>query len=312
MSALPEVSVVMGVRDGAYSLRDTLESVLTQTGVDLEFLIVDDGSTDGSDEILAEAAARDQRVIVMRQEEFGLTRALIAGCARAKGRYIARQDAGDVSLPGRLAAQKRILDADHTIAMVSCGTRFYGPGGEELFEVNQHTGDATEGLLRLDAHTIRGPSHHGSVIFRRADYERVGGYRKEFYFAQDLDLWTRLVEGERRHEATGMVMYQATLAAGSISALRRSEQVRTAELIVEAARSRRTGASEADALEKASRIRPGREGAARSRKARTLYFVAMCLRKRGDERYRGYLRAAVRQNPLLLRGWVRLFSGKVA
>jgi len=101
----PEVSVVMGVYNGAEHLEQTLASILSQEGCDLEFIVVDDGSTDDTGSILDAWAAQDKRLRVIHQQNTGLTRALIRGCAEARGEFIARQDAGDVSLPGRLDAQ---------------------------------------------------------------------------------------------------------------------------------------------------------------------------------------------------------------
>ena len=98
MDGLPDVSVVMSVYNGADRLRETVESVLSQQGVSLEFIIIDDGSTDRSDVILANYARHDPRVHILYQPNQGLTRALIRGCEAAKGKYIARQDAGDISL----------------------------------------------------------------------------------------------------------------------------------------------------------------------------------------------------------------------
>ena len=93
----PEVSVLMSVYNGARYLRAAIESVLSQQGVDFELLAVNDGSTDKSGSILDEYAARDPSVRVIHQENLGLTRALIRGCNEARGRFIARQDADDVS-----------------------------------------------------------------------------------------------------------------------------------------------------------------------------------------------------------------------
>ncbi len=81
--AVPEISIVMGVYNDARHLRAALDSVLSQQGVELELIAVDDGSTDESPAILAEAAARDPRVRVVVQENAGLTRALIRGCSLA-------------------------------------------------------------------------------------------------------------------------------------------------------------------------------------------------------------------------------------
>src|SRR6056297_3621885 len=105
MSARPDVSVVMSVYNNADSLPAALESILSQEGVALEFIVIDDGSTDGSGTILDEAAARDPRLKVIHKQNEGLTKALIEGCAMASAPWIARQDADDLSLPGRLKAQ---------------------------------------------------------------------------------------------------------------------------------------------------------------------------------------------------------------
>src|SRR2546422_11093904 len=92
-----DISVVLGVYNGAALLNETIESVLRQEGVKLELIAIDDGSTDDTADILTGYAARDSRVKVIHQENQGLTRALIRGCWYARGKYIARQDAGEVS-----------------------------------------------------------------------------------------------------------------------------------------------------------------------------------------------------------------------
>ena len=129
MSSLPDISIVMSVYNGADRLRETMESVLSQEGVSLEFIIVDDGSTDGSDVTLGNYARHDARVRILHQENQGLTRALIRGCEAAKGKYIARQDAGDISLPFRLHLQKAVLDQHEDCAFVSCWTSDDWPEG---------------------------------------------------------------------------------------------------------------------------------------------------------------------------------------
>src|SRR5262245_6785124 len=102
MTANCEVSVVMSVYNGASNLPATINSILSQEGVALEFIVVNDGSTDKTGEILDDYARRDNRVRVIHQKNTGLTRGLIRGCDAARGEFIARQDAGDISLPERL------------------------------------------------------------------------------------------------------------------------------------------------------------------------------------------------------------------
>ena len=113
MTTIPKVSVVMSVYNGAEHLAETLDSVLQQEDCDFEFIVVNDGSTDSTASILDEYARRDPRLRIIHQSNTGLTQALINGCHQARGEYIARQDAGDVSLSSRLsilACNDRVFD----------------------------------------------------------------------------------------------------------------------------------------------------------------------------------------------------------
>jgi glycosyltransferase involved in cell wall biosynthesis len=301
----PKVSVVMGVHNGASSLGSTINSILEQDGVDLEFIVVDDGSSDDTPSILSDLASRDARLRVIHQERGGLTRALMRGCAEARAPYIARQDCGDISLPERLKIELALLESHGEVALVSCATRYVGPGGEWLYDAAVSPEQADHGLLALDLRTIHGPAHHGSTMFRRDIYEKVGGYRKEFYFAQDLDLWTRLAE-RGRHVALPEILYQATFALNSISSLHRERQIECAQAIFECARSRRAGQSEASGLSRAALIRPRAQKPRRMDMAAALYFVGGCLRQHGDRRARQYFLQALRTHPLHWKSALRL------
>jgi glycosyltransferase involved in cell wall biosynthesis len=129
----PEISVVMAVRNGVTSLAVTMESVLDQDVSALELIVVDDGSEDGSRDVLAAFQKRDKRVKVLLQKPSGLTASLRKGCAIAQGAFIARQDCGDRSLPGRLSKQASILRDSPRVGLVSCFTRYVGPEGEFLY-----------------------------------------------------------------------------------------------------------------------------------------------------------------------------------
>ena len=306
MSSMPTVSVVMSVYNGAETLGASVQSLLSQEGVDFELIVVDDGSTDASAAMLKELAAADRRIRVIHQEKNrGLTHALIRGCASARGEFIARQDCDDLSLPGKLSRELHAIRSRQNVALVSCGTRFLGPRGEVLYEVVGTAGDATDDLLTLDLARLRGPAGHGSTLFRRDLYERVGGYREQFYFAQDMDLWTRLVE-HGRHVVLPEVLYQVSVALGSISSLRRSHQVACTKIILECARLRRSGKAEAEALARASAIRPDAREPGASDLAAELYFVGACLRQRSDPRARQYFIDALRAYPLHFKAAMRL------
>jgi glycosyltransferase involved in cell wall biosynthesis len=100
------ITVLMPVYNGEDYLRDSIESILSQTYLNFEFIIIDDGSTDSSLEIINSYAKQDKRIIVRKNEHnIGLAKSLNAGIKLAKGRYIARQDADDLSSADRLDIQ---------------------------------------------------------------------------------------------------------------------------------------------------------------------------------------------------------------
>ena len=120
----PAISVLMSVYNGGRYLADSIRSILDQSFGDFEFLIVDDASSDGSLEIIEEFACNDKRIVILRNEcNLGLTRSLNLGLDRARGKYIARQDADDISLPKRLEKQWEFLEANHEIGVM--GTAYY-------------------------------------------------------------------------------------------------------------------------------------------------------------------------------------------
>src|SRR5262249_35406589 len=135
MKTNPEVSVVMSVYNGASHLAATLDSIFSQKGLEFEFIVVNDGSSDKSGQILNDYAERDSRLRIIHQENSGLTRALIRGCDAARGEFIARQDVGDVSLPSRLKSQVDLLRQHQDCVLVSCWTDMIGPQGEFLYSL---------------------------------------------------------------------------------------------------------------------------------------------------------------------------------
>ena len=297
MNGSPSVSVVMSVYNGAATLAATMDSVLAQEGVDFEFIVVNDGSTDGSGAILDDYARCDDRVRVIHQDNTGLTRALIRGCAEARGKYIARQDAGgDISLPERLVRQFAFLEANSDVVMTSCATRFIGPENEFLYDIVQQSDELRQGLEQLRIDRVRGPSHHGSTMFRQVAYQAVGGYRPEFRVAQDLDLWMRLVE-IGSCIATPEVLYQACLTLGTISHMHRSEQLKVANIILQCATIRRSNGDEKLTLQQFMRNNRKVRWLSIPRSlqnARFYYFVGSLLRLKQPARARIYYQHALK------------------
>jgi glycosyltransferase involved in cell wall biosynthesis len=303
----PAVSVVLPVFNGAARLRQSVDSVLSQEGIAFELIVVDDGSTDETPAILAEYARRDPRVRLVRQENAGITIALIRGCDAALAPLIARQDCGDLSLPGRLVKTAELFD-DPEIALASCQAVWIAPGGEYLYVAEREGEALRQTLLHADGAHLHGLPHHGSAMFRTDVYRRLGGYRRQFYFAQDIDLWVRFAQRARigiQPEA----LYQVLVAPGTISGRHRHEQLLLQQLAVQL-RDARSEEETARLLAAAAEIRPeSQQGSPRKREAEQLYFIASCLRENRDPAARRYLLQAIRRNPLHWRAWVRLMTG---
>ena len=306
MAASPAISVVMAVYNAGPALARTIESIEAQEGVDFEVIAIDDGSTDSSGTLLNEWAARDDRVRVIQQENRGLTRSLIAGCAAARGAFIARHDAGDLSLRQRLQKQHALLAANGELAFVSCWTELVGPEDETLL-VLKGRGRASTPISILDDRerwgTIDGPSSHPSVMFRRAAYEQAGGYRAEFYVGQDWDLWYRLA-AIGKFQMIEEILYRARVGPDDISIGARGAQAEIAQLARAALAARLRGESDAEIVARAAAVRPKR-GNARQRRAAGFYFIGEALRRNGDARARRYFRRALAASPLHWRAWLR-------
>lgn len=189
MSA-PSVSVVMGVRDAAAHVEEAVSGVLAQSLEDFELIIVEDGSTDETPERLL--AIEDPRIRMVSQEGSGLTAALIRGVSLARGRYVARQDADDVSSPDRLEKQARFLDEHPEVAVVGSGVRAIDEKGRVLKDY-LYPAEHKEIAARL--RELVTPVPHPTMLLRADALKRAGGYRDVFLMAQDYDLLLRLARG---------------------------------------------------------------------------------------------------------------------
>jgi glycosyltransferase involved in cell wall biosynthesis len=184
------VSVVMTVYDGERFLAESVESVLSQTATDFELIVVDDGSTDSSVQILERYARLDRRVKVITQLHAGLPVALNLGIRHAKYQLIARMDSDDRMLPDRLERQIAFLKEHQRIQLACSNCYFINAAGRRVGSSD----------CRLDVDRARAelrPSHcveliHPTVLMRKEAFVTVGGYREDLPYAEDRDLWGRI------------------------------------------------------------------------------------------------------------------------
>jgi hypothetical protein len=180
--------MVMAVYNGERFLREAIDSILAQEYTDFELIIVDDGSTDRSREIIG--SYQDARIVVVENKRnLGLARSLNRGLAVARGEYIARQDADDVSLPNRLSRQVAFLDARPSVALVGSAHAEIDDSGRVVREVDAHCEHTTIAWALL----FFCPFVHSAVMFRRAlVLENVGFYDPAYQYSMDFDLWARI------------------------------------------------------------------------------------------------------------------------
>lgn len=213
------VTVLMAVYNGEAYVGQAVAGVLAQTLADFELIVVDDGSTDSTRQILA--GYRDPRMrIVTNQQNLGLTRSLNQGIRLACGKYIGRQDADDFSLPERLAQQVAYLEAHPQVGLVGCASRWVDRHGHFLRTMQPVTAPEQVGPLLL----AEIPFLHGTFMIRRQSLRDVGGgYDERLPLAQDCDLLLRLAE---RWDLANLpeVLYVHRRHENSLSARRAAEQ----------------------------------------------------------------------------------------
>jgi glycosyltransferase involved in cell wall biosynthesis len=193
----PLVSVVLPVRDAAGTIGRAIASVQAQTLREWELVVVDDGSTDGTADLLATRARQEPRLRVLRRPAEGLVAALNAGLAAAQGEFVARLDADDEALPERLAAQVEFLraPAQRDIGVASCLVEHAGDRAAQsgyALHVDWLNTLVTPEAIALNRF-VEAPVAHPSVLFRRELVARHGGYRAGD-FPEDYELWLRWLD----------------------------------------------------------------------------------------------------------------------
>lgn len=185
---LPAISVIMATHNCITTVEQSIESIVAQTYSDWELIVCDDGSTDGTFELLQVIAAKlTPRMTLLRNETnrklpYSLNRTILA----SSGRFIARMDADDLSEPTRLARQVEFLESHPEYAVVGSGMRRFNESG---------LGEVLRPVAKPDRETLgRGgtlPFFHATILARRSMFDRVGNYTVSWHTerGQDVDLW---------------------------------------------------------------------------------------------------------------------------
>ena len=224
MVTIPQVSIIMPVYNTAPYLREAMDSMLSQTFTDFELIVLNDCSPDNAEEVLN--TYNDPRIVRYKGEKnVGLSNVLNSGIEMARGKYIARMDSDDISLPNRLQVQVDYLEAHPEVDLVSVGMQLFGDK-DEIWIREQSFEE-----LKISA-LFYSPVLHASSVWSKDSFERNGlRFRQEMVPSEDYDLWTRALVKGLRLVNLAEVLYkyrihgsQATLQADVVDAKSREVQ----------------------------------------------------------------------------------------
>jgi glycosyltransferase involved in cell wall biosynthesis len=220
--APPAVTVLIGAYENERTVARAVASILEQTERNLELIMIDDGSRDGSSAVAREAIGSDPRGRVMRLERnLGIARSLNAGLEAAAAPLVAIQDADDYSAPNRLERQLAVISEGPDVAVVGARMREVDETGRILQPRTSFTaGDVGPVLLRFN------PIPNGSAMLRRDAARGLGGYDSRYRYATEYDLWLRLAE---RHRLVALDEELGTRVMGTGNVAARAERAQLAE-----------------------------------------------------------------------------------
>jgi glycosyltransferase involved in cell wall biosynthesis len=184
------VSVLMPVRNCAAYLALALESLARQSFEDFEIIVVDNGSSDETPEILRAWSRREPRLRAFRLTRPGLARSLNLAASKARAPLLARLDGDDIALPHRLAAQVAAMRSRPSLGLLGSAVELIDSRGRRIGAIDRPVGDAELNAFQRDGCGFV----HSSVMMRREAFTAAGGYRKGLNVAEDYDLWLRMAE----------------------------------------------------------------------------------------------------------------------
>lgn len=232
----PKISVIMSVRNAQKYLTKAIESILSQTYENFEFIIIDDDSTDKSLQILEEYALKDKRIKILTQANKGMIVALNKGLEIASGDYVARMDADDISLPERFEKQTQYLEKHSECVAVGCKILLIDRSDMPIMHF--HYKQSHE---EIDGHHMSGQGSaisHPAAMIRKKTLLEIGGYKPEFEAAEDIDLFLRLAEIGKLANLPNL-LFKYRMHMKSVGHAKRKLQIKNAQHALEEAYYRR-------------------------------------------------------------------------
>ncbi|NJD52501.1 MAG: glycosyltransferase [Candidatus Methanoperedens sp.] len=186
----PKISAVMPVYNAELYLKEAIESILNQTFEDFEFIIVDDASTDSSYKIIKEFSKKDDRIIILRNENnLGIAETRTKGTKYARGKYIAVADADDISTLKRFEKEYNYLEKHRDCGVVGGFIQLFDSDSGKIIGVRKYYEDDTNLRKRLFLYC---PIAQPVCMIRKEVFNNIGYYDPKYPPAEDLDLWFRI------------------------------------------------------------------------------------------------------------------------
>lgn len=299
----PLVSVVMSAYNEEEHIRESVNSALEQTFENVEVVVVDDGSTDKTQDILQSISSPNLNVII-NKHNLGLPKSLNKGIWEASGKYIARMDADEYSKHTRIEKQVKYMKENSGKIVAGCWYDVIGNNNKNIItkKIDPDTNFSVNNLIK------NGPIiAHGSVIMERGSLIEIGGYRQEFVYAQDYDLWLRIADNYGAH-AIGVVpesLYERRISPSQIQ--NRKKTIICSEYAKKCVELDRPQDDLLQELKYKLNNTRSDSLSERSREAAYHYLVATHYLRSGNriEFYRSILRSILKK-PTLMRPWYQI------
>lgn len=191
---ITEVSFITTVRNAEVFIEETLKSVLNQSISNWEFIIIDDGSIDGTLEKIRDLSCKDSRIKVIETGGIGRGKALNLAIENTKGRYIANIDADDPCHPQRAEIQKKMLDENEQFSLVASNSQYIDEDKSinwEIYNLSSIKIGVKDITITRDKPFRSEPINHSSVMFRKSDLIQIGKYDETRKMQFDAELWNR-------------------------------------------------------------------------------------------------------------------------
>lgn len=184
-----KVTVLMPAYNAGKYITEAIESVLQQSFKDFQLLIINDGSTDNTEEIIH--SLKEERIVLVNQPHKGIAAALNKGLSMTQSIYIARFDADDICFPQRLQQQVSFLDNHPEFITIGCDAEYISEDGQHLFDFRAIGHTHEEIIQKIYSYC---PFIHSSVMFRKQAVINAGGYCEHAHNFEDYFLWIQLLK----------------------------------------------------------------------------------------------------------------------